>query len=358
MFDNTQYVPVIRWKRGERWALANLHPEVRSRVTPLIEFIPQNFEEKKIDKCNGLSGRMNVIASEIKDSWGCSPCFLDFDHVEDVISGMSKSHPLELIGNAMRFFALKSIPVTGVSRTARQQRAADKVAAALGNGIGIRVTAREVLQESRSNEIRALLGALGRKPQDAHLIVDLQALDGPAPLPAAIVGAIPQVADWATLTVVAGAFPSDLTQYEKNTQQEEPRADWLWWRNAVSNGMSLVRTPTFGDYTVQYGRYVEPPSFCNPSASIRYTADSYWVIMRGEGIMNDDGPGRDGYVGNAMLLLERAEFCGPDFSAGDGYIHSMGRQGTKVGSPETWIRAAINHHITFTVRQIASLTGS
>jgi hypothetical protein len=94
------------------------------------------------------------------------------------------------------------------------------------------------------------------------------------------------------------------------------------------------------------------------SASIRYTSDDYWVIMRGEGVLNDDGPGYDGYLGNAMLLVERDEFCGADFSAGDQYIQHMSMQSDKPGSAQTWIRAAINHHITFTARQIASLTGS
>lgn len=104
--------------------------------------------------------------------------------------------------------------------------------------------------------------------------------------------------------------------------------------------------------------YREPPSFCNPSASLRYTADDCWVVMRGEGIMNDSGPGRRGYLGNAMLLVERSEFGGVEFSAGDSYIETMSRQDRKTGSPETWIRAAINHHLTFTARQISTLFGS
>ncbi|MCH8961308.1 MAG: hypothetical protein IH820_08305, partial [Bacteroidetes bacterium] len=57
---------------------------------------------------------------------------------------------------------------------------------------------------------------------------------------------------------------------------------------------------------------------------------------------------------------QRDEFCGADFSAGDAYFVRMGSQlengGIKEsGGAETWIRAGINHHLTFVVRQIASL---
>ena len=80
--------------------------------------------------------------------------------------------------------------------------------------------------------------------------------------------------------------------------------------------------------------------------------------MRGEGIRNDDGPGYAGYLGNAILLVGRPEYCGENFSAGDQYIKQMSAQTKRTGSPETWIRAGINHHLTFVVRQIARLFGT
>jgi mannose-6-phosphate isomerase-like protein (cupin superfamily) len=41
----------------------------------------------------------------------------------------------------------------------------------------------------------------------------------------------------------------------------------------------------------------------NISASIRYTTDDYWVIMRGEGLRNKGGAGYDQYPANAELLM-------------------------------------------------------
>jgi hypothetical protein len=85
--------------------------------------------------------------------------------------------------------------------------------------------------------------------------------------------------------------------------------------------------------------------------------------MRGEGIRNDDGPGPEQWPANAMLLRERTEFSGRDFSYGDRYIEEMADHmenggPPSNGNPTTWLRAGLNRHLTLTARQIANLFGS
>src|SRR6267142_6727986 len=45
MTDDLQYFPVLRWKAAERKALQALSADVKSRITPLVEFVPKDFEE-------------------------------------------------------------------------------------------------------------------------------------------------------------------------------------------------------------------------------------------------------------------------------------------------------------------------
>ena len=121
--------------------------------------------------------------------------------------------------------------------------------------------------------------------------------------------------------------------------------------------------PSYGDYVVAHPKFEEPGPGLNPSASIRYAADGHWVIMRGEGIRNDDGPGLSQYPTNATLLCDRPEFRGGDFSSGDRYIEKMAEEiakngGGRTGNLKTWLQAGINHHLTLTVQQIASLFDS
>ena len=93
------------------------------------------------------------------------------------------------------------------------------------------------------------------------------------------------------------------------------------------------------------------------SASIRYTSDDYWLIMRGEDALRKDGPGFDQWPASAMILCDSPEYCTETFSAGDKYIKEMSVQRQETGNPQTWLEAGINHHMTFAVRQITNLSG-
>jgi len=166
-------------------------------------------------------------------------------------------------------------------------------------------------------------------------------------------GCLPFLSRWRSFTIASGAFPKNLSAFKKNSQYTLPRLDWSNWRDQILRG--LPRQPSFGDYTTQHGVFTEPPQNANFSASIRYTADEYWVIMRGEGVHNKGGPGYAGYSANAQLLCERKEFCGADFSDGDEYIATMSQQTTNPGNAGTWLQASINHHITFVSRQIKNM---
>jgi hypothetical protein len=94
----------------------------------------------------------------------------------------------------------------------------------------------------------------------------------------------------------------------------------------------------------------------NPSASIRYAYDTYWLIMRGQALRKKEGGTRHAqYRANAELLCVRKEFVGAHFSAGDEYIWNVGsRKEPGLGTPETWLHAGINHHMTLTARQVLS----
>jgi hypothetical protein len=43
MFDHKRYVPILRWKQAERFALRNLAEDVRNRITPLLQLLPESI---------------------------------------------------------------------------------------------------------------------------------------------------------------------------------------------------------------------------------------------------------------------------------------------------------------------------
>jgi hypothetical protein len=263
---------------------------------------------------------------------------------------------LAYLAEEARALKLWLIPVTGLSRSVEYQAAVAKVAAADRRGACVRVTSDEVLRSTFASELADHLKSLSLTAADIDLLLDGQDFDPEKPNVKAQLKRIPRLGDWRTFTVASGAFPEDLQRFEKGMHKID-RRDWLSWKQLFLDE-NLRRKPSFSDYTVQYGRYVEPPDFCNPSASIRYTLPEHWLIMRGEGILNEGGPGCAQYPASATLLRESKDFYGPEFSYGDMYISSKSDVADTDGNPGTWIRAGINHHMTVVSRQIASLPDS
>jgi hypothetical protein len=343
MFDYKHYVAVLRWQQGEVDA-QKLYDQDRKVITPLIELLP--------DKGGGFP----KIIKEIAQNWGFEPFFLDLNRLNPALRLAGGGHPLVLIGNEAKSLPVKLIPVTGLGRDRSYQAAVASVAQANRHGMCVRIYGKDLSRANFPTQLLNLVSHVKLDPEQTDLIVDLEVTEDSNISCIGICRLIPNLGRWRTFTVMSGAFPKDLSKVDKNSQQELQREDWLSWHKQITAKPKLLRQPSYGDYTIQYANHTPPTGKPNPSGSIRYTASDYWVIMRGEALRGDSSPGYAQYQAQALLLRERMEFCGSDFSAGDKYITSMRLGGKNTGNTTTWISAGINHHLTFAARQVASLS--
>jgi hypothetical protein len=75
MVDHKYYVPILKWKRGERIALQELYDVDREGIIPLIE-ISQKFVEKAPHFFD--TGKfIPIMLEEIASCWGDSLAFVD-----------------------------------------------------------------------------------------------------------------------------------------------------------------------------------------------------------------------------------------------------------------------------------------
>jgi hypothetical protein len=358
MLDMKHYVPILRWKQAEMLALRNLRDEDKTRITPIIEITPKSFLPAKRGKWMGAQPEPGKVlthhAKEILRNWGYSPFFLELRHIEEAVGPIDgKLHSLSYITELGRSYQLKIVPVTGLERSVNYQSAVAAVVKEDKRGVCLRLSPSDVLAPEFSGQLRKILHTLDANVEDVDFLVDYGVYDPEAPLITALFQRVPELSGWRSLIVSRGAFPKDLQGFTPGTHTIR-RGDWLTWKHEVSE-RKIPRRPSFSDYTIQYGQYREPVDNANPSASIRYTLDDEWLILRGEGIFNEDGPGRAQWNANAMLLLDRTDFYGETFSDGDSYIARMSRDASDHGSPMTWIRAGLNHHLTVVSRQVAAL---
>lgn len=331
----TPYLAVLRWKRAERGALRKLDRDTRRLIRPLIEPVPRDFG--RLAECSGVGPTLDQTILQIGKDWGPSEALIDLSLVRPLLKGMSTGSAFDAIVRSSTERSMNLVPVA---------RMHDLIEP-LPRRIAIRVT-RSELQDTA--DVAKTLKSLHLSPDSIDLIVDLGCIT--AQVDRTDIPCTPRLKriPWRSLTILSGAFPKDLRQFEKNRQHTHPRHDWLYWQRVAQSKYGAL----FGDYTIQHPVFGEPPARANFSASIRYTAPSDWVIMRGEGVRNEDGPGYAQWPANARLLVERKEFCGEQFSFGDWYITELASARVNTGNAETWLRAGINHHLTFVARQVAN----
>ncbi len=352
MFDYKHYVPILRWKQGEWLALRNLAEAERARMTPLVEITPRSVAPRRRQPT--VDQMLQKNAADIRENWGPAPLFVDLCHLGPAIRTQSGVHPLRFLAEAARSSGVCLIPVTGLHMDSAYQSAVASVAEEDRGGASIRLIRNQLALADLRKDLERLLDRLGLVPSKIDLIVDCQLIDRTSPTLAQISASLPRLAEWRSFTVASGAFPPDLQGLQLGAQFL-PRFDWRAWRSQLNVNPRLPRRPAFGDCTIQHAVYSEPPGRPNFSASIRYTTEDDWLIMRGEGVFHDGSPGFGQWPLNALLLRDRPEFCGANFSYGDQYIYQMSHQTQRTGSAETRLRAGFNHHLTYVVRQIASL---
>jgi hypothetical protein len=347
MVTDRQYVPVLRLKRAERRALQQLAPVIRPIVKPLSECPPSVLSKCKTESEVDL--RLADLVNDLS-SWAGRTMFFDMR----MLKGYSV-HPLARISASAAHRNLVVVPViTPRSDPGVEDHAAvNQVMARHQSGLCLRVSPEE-LRLSRSSEmISTLLERHSVQPHDVDLIIDRRLVSETSLTFGEISDRIPSLGSWRSLVVLGGTFPIDLTNIKVGHHHLERigYVQWLEHRLALRSG----RLPAFGDYTIQHPYFREPPTRANFSASIRYTTEGSFFVLRGESVFKKTSAGYDQWPAQARMLVDSSEYFGPSFSAGDRYIADRAADPSETGGPETWLQAAFGHHLTLTALQVAGL---
>ncbi len=362
MFDHRHYVPLLKWKRGEYRALRFLDKTVRQHVTPLCDFPPVKYDPSETGgRDPAFDDRLSRLATQIEDIWGSADrVFLDLGLLDPDAKVRGTAHPVSFVFDDARNRGLQLVPVTGPNRDPNYQASVAEVVATDKCGVCLRVHFDEFEDENLASALDEVFSKLNVSAEDCDLIIDLQSVIGMqlallTPSLISLLSGLSYLSEWRSLTVATGAFPQDLTAMTLGPNVV-PRRDWALWKGIIEHKAMLPRLPTYGDYGVVHPELLDlDMSTINVSASVRYTTDTHWLVMRGRGLRTRGSGGYAQYMNHAASLIARPEFSGSGFSAGDQEIADIAAGKAKRGNPETWLRIGTNHHLTFVVRQIASL---
>ena len=365
------YVPILRWRPAEMLAFEHLYPQDREAITPLIEFIMPAPKTDKNDRNKILEDSKDKFLKQLPDIGkhllkycGKSAVFLDVH----LLDGDIRPSAFESILSAANAVDLLSIPVVyivpvvGTDADVATRKVAIKYAKVADRGLCIRIDKTHLKNESLAININDFLTESGLDIKNVDILVDLQIVDQDTPAESIIerISRIPQIKTCRSFILSGGAFPKDLSELQKFESHQLDRADWKLWRTIVDSG-KLGRKPCFSDYTIQHPIFYGYISIPNVSASVRYTNDENWEILRGEALNHvkkngEKGPGHKQYLAHAREIIKQSFYKKADYSFGDSEINRMAAPtNDKTGNPKTWLTIGINHHLTLAARQVASL---
>lgn len=343
------YVPILKTKQGEFNGLKEMEDALAQGMTPLFEILPEMFNVTKT-RPNAKSIDKNIVGTFRKGWERDSPFFLDGKYLPPLLLKR-----LPAIAQAISDEGGSVIPVTGPERNTKYQAVARQIVQQMGGGICFRVPLADGLDiDALNNDLSLLCHYHGVGPHEVHLVLDLGSIGHLVPFMAQALtmtaNRIAWLADWKTYTIAATGYPNVLT-IPPGQNGLLKRREWLLWKQLVQEE-SATRIPDFGDYTINSPALLEfDPLKMKLSAKIRYTTDEDWLAIKGRQLKGNGGQ----FHRLARQLVERVEYCGPMFSAGDKYILECANHQQGPGNPMTWVRVGVNHHMTFVVKQLASL---
>jgi hypothetical protein len=347
MFDHKHYVPILKGKRAEFPALGGL--KSKDMITPLLEGVPSSWRE--------IPKRMAETAGWPNDS----PYFLDLIFMDDPddAEDADETHPVRVSFASVAERNQSAIPVTGLGRSPGYQSAARQVVSEQDRGLAIRLTVDDLEDSDNLDEaIGAVTDFFGLKRSKIDLILDhasvaAQSGSSVAQMYRANIELIPNLNDWRTLTVASSAFPLSLTPLERGVWNVARRTDWRGWMRLVTGQRQPPRLPSFGDYAIAHPE-LPPEGRATILAQLRYATPDSWLIWKGRNVFKDpDGFGQ--FFAICADMIQREEYRGAEFSAGDAEIYAKATTRDSPGSAETWRKIGTNHHLETVLDQIANL---
>lgn len=360
-FDHNHYVPCLRWKQGEYQAVLGLSSTAHDFITPLIEVPEMGFDFEKGSESKTVDKHLEPFAKRVRNKWGTHPCFVDVLHIPSDKVMADGSQPFSFVFDQLRAARCSAVPVIGLARNPSYQRAVKRAVLRDNRGLCLRVTIEESSKPGLKAEADALLSIVGVNVNDCDLILDLGApnfepVEGFTKLVGTLIRRVPYLTRWRTFTLMGTSFPSTMAGIRRGSTVIR-RCEWVLYKRLVRNLLEAkVRLPTFGDYGINNPDLLSlDMRLVKPSATIRYTTDDGWLIVKGPNVRDN---GYEQFREHCRTVMAFAGYLGPKFSGGDRFISECAGGVAGTGNLTTWRKVGTNHHLEKAVRDVSSLFGS
>lgn len=352
------YRPILRFKRGEQTALTNLSDANKAATKPLLNIASHAFNPPPGSETDGaFDQRIVQDADRLNSAWAGYEAAVDLGDIDPEARCAGGLHPIRHFFDRLSQADERALasPVLRLASDADYVAAVASVCTDYGMNPMFRMTPDDLAEPDVGDAVSDMLAHCGRQAVDADFVVDMShiATTGRSVITArGALAAVPLAAEWAALALVAGSFPENLSGFTVGTHMVE-RHEWSVW---LANRNASGRTVSYGDYATIHPIAVEEgldPRTMNPTASVRYTFEDVWILLRGQGTRTRGSRGFAQFLGHAGTIVAMPQYRGAPFSFGDNRITRIHQRLEGPGNLETWVAIGVNHHIAEIVGQLA-----
>lgn len=346
MIEATQYVPILKGKRGEFRAISELNAEVLDKITPVVDIVLPRINQS-------LTAHINTTIGYFRRYWEPKKLiYIDSYLIQDQGLLDNGSHPMTFIFDSLIQNGYNILPVIDSSTSIEYNQVVRNIITNHSLTPAVRIF--RIANTDINYEINRLLNFLDISPDKIDLIIDLRSLEGNSmddlfQWVTTHLSRLNFLNHWRSVVLSGSIFPINLSEITPDQIYLLPRMEWQLWQQFVQSGI-IDRIPSYSDYGISHPSILEIDSeTINMSASIRYTGNEYFYIYRGRGTRQF---GFEQFFDLSEMLINRPEFCGRDHCFGDNFIHQCGTIKNSKGNPETWRLVGTNHHITKVTDQL------
>ncbi len=321
--DDYFYVPSLKSKRGEQLALKELSTEVQSRIKPLINMI----DTKDVSKFYSKKAFVDIHQNQLENATD--------QRIESIFESIYQG-------------ATEKSNYTSVLRYSYSPDLLIRLKPYLfnvQNGVALRIP-RIQLPHLKA-DITTIFQTLTIDTRKIDLIIDFGCINDLA------IGLVNEFASniknatsnlqLNNIIILSSSFPQGITM-PSDKIGELPRYDWMLYSELHKVLPSII----FGDYGADDPYNPTINSRRNIVPTIRYTSENCWKIIRGH--YDPAMPFDFSQFSDLSRILVKSDFYkGKEFSWGDNRIYSCANNECSYGNLETWVRIAMNHHITFVI---------
>ncbi len=336
------YVPVLKWRKGEKLALRNLPDQLQKSIIPLIELVNDEGDDPE------------DLPNDISKFWRRT-AYLDVRYRPKNFARRALDN---IVSNNQD---IDIIPVVSLNSQQIIREGIKNVVGAYNNGFALMIIIKQDLDFSLFiEEVKLKLKYFAIAKNKVDLIVDFGYLEGKTQTYKTVLEKIADTIsfdDWRNVIVAAGSFPPNLEGFRPNEDNLLNRTELeLWKKNKTICGRNIV----YSDYTVRNPDNISK-GFSRGSISVRYTLENDFQVFRGT---QEDKPFK--YLVHAMNIRELySDAYSESYCWGDEAITEKANQlkrcldsGT---NPETygefspgnstgWVAWSVNHHITVVLK--------